>query len=190
MIANVICYVTNRHNASVIDRQLSYFQRTNPVLQPTPLVQLKQSIGVARGQSGHAPKIATMFVVLRLKRPVLQTKHCCSLKIKIFGPSQNFGWLRYWIRYKPHKYICTGLSAAGPALVVGGNVASKLHGRAAARSLCAVATKIVIQRTRLFFRTALLKIGGNIGWGAPPSLDVGPPICNTLHLTHRIYDFM
>jgi len=30
---------------------------------------------------------------------------------------------------------------------------------------CAVATKIVIQRTRLFFRAALLKIGGNIGYG-------------------------
>jgi len=31
---------------------------------------------------------------------------------------------------------------------------------------CAVATKIVIQRTRLFFRAALLKIGGNFArWG-------------------------
>jgi len=46
-----------------------------------------------------------------------------------------------------HKYPMFPLSCAAAQLL---------------RSLCAVATKIVIQCTRLFFRAALLKIGGNV----------------------------
>jgi len=43
------------------------------------------------------------------------------------------------------------------------NVLSKLRAWADAETLCGAATKSVIQRTRLFFRAAVLKIRGNIG---------------------------
>jgi len=63
------------------------------------------TIGVARnlgrtmGAKGAMllPKFLAYLVVLCSERrcPISQNKCCCSLKVEIFGPSQNLRWLRH-----------------------------------------------------------------------------------------------
>jgi len=42
-------------------------------------------------QGGHAPKISNISCRFLLCEAVSQTKYCCSLKVKIFGPQKS--WL-------------------------------------------------------------------------------------------------
>ena len=45
-----------------------------------------------RGQRGHGPsRFLAHFVTWCFREAVSQTKYCCSLKVKRFGPKKNFG---------------------------------------------------------------------------------------------------
>ena len=52
-------------------------------------------IGVTRGERGHAHfKISGISCCFVLREAVSHTKYCCSLKIKSFGPTSNFGLVK------------------------------------------------------------------------------------------------
>jgi len=56
------------------------------------IFKLFQAIVVARrGKMGHVAPVSSISCRFVLQEVVQHTKYCCSLKVKVFGPSQNFG---------------------------------------------------------------------------------------------------
>jgi len=101
----------------VLDRTKSYVEKKHSKNQGSPMwcprapgclqgpSSSSAGIGVARGTKWHGTQISSISCCFVLWGVLSQTKYCCSLKVKIFGPKKISGWLPSCSRACSKNYI-------------------------------------------------------------------------------------